>query len=41
MSVIELKDIMKTYHMGDSIVHALFHVNYAGHNGSDRMAYNP
>lgn len=26
-TVIELKDIMKTYHMGDSIVHALFHVN--------------
>lgn len=24
--VIELKDIMKTYHMGDSIVHALDHV---------------
>ena len=27
MSVIELKDIMKTYHMGDSVVHALYHVN--------------
>lgn len=27
MAVIELKDIMKTYHMGDSVVHALFHVN--------------
>ena len=27
-TVIELKDIMKTYHMGDSIVHALFHVNF-------------
>ncbi len=27
MAVIELKDIMKTYHMGDSIVHALYHVN--------------
>ena len=27
MAVIELKDIMKTYHMGDSTVHALFHVN--------------
>lgn len=26
-TVIELKDIMKTYHMGDSIVHALFYVN--------------
>ena len=26
-TVIELKDIMKTYHMGDSIVHALYHVN--------------
>lgn len=25
-TVIELKDIMKTYHMGDSIVHALYHV---------------
>lgn len=25
--VIELKDIMKTYHMGDSVVHALFHVD--------------
>ncbi len=25
--VIELKDIMKTYVMGDSLVHALFHVN--------------
>lgn len=27
MAVIELKDIMKTYQMGDSIVHALDHVN--------------
>ena len=27
MSVIELKDIMKNYHMGDSVVHALYHVN--------------
>ena len=27
MSVIELKDIMKTYQMGDSVVHALYHVN--------------
>lgn len=27
MPVIELKDIMKTYQMGDSIVHALYHVN--------------
>ena len=27
MSVIELKDIMKTYPMGDSVVHALYHVN--------------
>ena len=27
MAVIELKDIMKTYQMGDSIVHALYHVN--------------
>jgi len=27
MSVIELKDIMKTYQMGDSVVHALHHVN--------------
>ena len=27
MSVIELKDIMKTYKMGDSVVHALYHVN--------------
>ena len=27
MSVIQLKDIMKTYHMGDSVVHALFHVD--------------
>ena len=26
-TVIELKDIMKTYVMGDSLVHALFHVN--------------
>ena len=26
MSVIELKDIMKTYQMGDSVVHALYHV---------------
>lgn len=26
-TVIELKDIMKTYYMGDSVVHALFHVN--------------
>lgn len=25
--VIELKDIMKTYHMGDSVVHALYHVD--------------
>lgn len=25
--IIELKDIMKTYHMGDSVVHALFHVD--------------
>ena len=24
MSVIELKDIMKTYQMGDSVVHALY-----------------
>lgn len=27
MSVIELKDIMKTYQMGDSVAHALYHVN--------------
>ena len=27
MAVIQLKDIMKTYIMGDSIVHALDHVN--------------
>ncbi len=27
MSVIELKDIMKTYQMGDSVVHALYQVN--------------
>ena len=27
MAVIELKDIMKTSQMGDSIVHALYHVN--------------
>ncbi|MCQ2381085.1 MAG: ABC transporter ATP-binding protein [Acidaminococcaceae bacterium] len=27
MAVIELKDIMKTYVMGDSVVHALNHVN--------------
>lgn len=27
MSVIELKDIMKTYQMGDSVVQALYHVN--------------
>ena len=27
MAVIELRDIMKTYQMGDSIVHALDHVN--------------
>lgn len=27
MSVIELKDIMKNYQMGDSVVHALYHVN--------------
>ena len=27
MSVIELKDIMQTYQMGDSVVHALYHVN--------------
>ena len=27
MSVIELKDIMKTYQMGDSVVHALYYVN--------------
>lgn len=27
MSVIELKDIMKTYQMGDSVVNALYHVN--------------
>ena len=27
MAVIELKDIIKTYQMGDSIVHALDHVN--------------
>ena len=27
MSGIELRNIMKTYHMGDSVVHALFHVN--------------
>ena len=27
MAVIQLKDIMKTYIMGDSIVHALNHVN--------------
>ncbi len=27
MSVIELKDIMKTYQMGDSVVHALYNVN--------------
>lgn len=27
MSVIELKDIMKTYQMGDSVVHALYRVN--------------
>ena len=27
MSVIELKDIMKTYQMGDSVVHALYHAN--------------
>lgn len=27
MSVIELKDIMKTYQMGDSVVYALYHVN--------------
>lgn len=27
MSVIELKDIMKIYQMGDSVVHALYHVN--------------
>lgn len=26
-TVIELKDIMKTYHMGDSVVHALYHVD--------------
>ena len=26
-TVIELKDIMKTYVMGDSLVHALYHVN--------------
>ena len=26
MAVIELKDIMKTYVMGDSVVHALDHV---------------
>ena len=26
-TVIELKDIMKTYTMGDSIVHALYHVD--------------
>lgn len=25
--VIELKDIMKTYHMGDSVVHALYYVD--------------
>ena len=25
--VIELKDIMKTYHMGDSVVHALYHMD--------------
>lgn len=25
--VIELKNIMKTYHMGDSVVHALYHVD--------------
>ena len=41
MAVIQLKDIMKTYIMGDSIVHALDHVNVSIDSGKFTAIMGP